>query len=253
MKIRKIKPDWSSEAVSFDWEYQTPSWIVSWTSVQEWIDLHFQSINPLVSVNLLPNNSLREYWNDIVNPNISANITDWANPVGTIVDIKYYRGTAAWTLLHSWTETTFQDTFTVSSYQKYTITIEDSEWRTASWNKAYSFVYPFFWWVISDWDVYNNIDYTELSNLPWVDKNISTKWNKTVTTSPSSQRYLFMYPSSYWTLSSIIDTNGFETIWDYDVFDYSVTNMLDWSSTPYKVYILKSDTSQTDFINTYKF
>jgi len=252
MKIRKINPkSSSSELINFNWEYSTPSWIVSWTTVQEWIDLHFQSINPLVSVNLSPSNWLREYWNNITNPNISANITDGANPVGSITDIKFYRWTAAWTLLQSWTETVHQDTFTVSSYQRYTIVITDSEWRTATSNKAYSFVYPFFWWVISEWDIFDNIAYSEVTTL--LTKNISSKSNKNVTTSPANEKYCFMYPSWYWILKSILDKNWFETIWDYDHFEYTITDMLNWSDQTYHVYILKSNTSQTDFTNTYKF
>lgn len=237
--------------VEFDWEYSEPSWTVSWTSIQDWIDLHFQSIDPNVSVSLNPSNFLREYWNDVVNPHINPNITLWSNPTWTITNIEYFRWTTAWTLIHSWTETTFQDTFTVSSYQRYTVRITDSEWRIDSWSSSYSFVYPIFYWVVNSWDIYDWITETEIDNL--LTKNISTKRTKSFTSSPIAKRYCFAYPQSYWNLSSIIDKNWFETIWDYDIYNYTINNMLDNSNQNYYIYILKNDTTQTDFLNTYYF
>ena len=74
--------------------------------------------------------------------------------------------------------------------------------------------------------------------------------NKTTTTSPSSEVYYFAYPSSYGSLTSILDTNGFETLSDYTKRTENITG-LDASSQEYFIYEFNNLTTQTDFNNTY--
>ena len=246
-----LRPVETTEKVSFNWEYTTPSWVVQWNSVQEWIDLHFTSISPVVSVSLSPNNYLREYWDSITNPTITANITEWANPTSSITNVEIFRGTLAWTKIYEWTDISYQDIYTVESYQRYSVRITDWEWRQDDSYSSYSFTYPMFWWVANDWEIYDGINETDLESI--ISKQITTKWTKSFTSSPDGERYVFAYPNSYWNLSSIIDANWFETIWDYDIFTYDVNNMLDWTTQSYTFYILKNNTTQTNFKNTYYF
>jgi len=238
------------QSAKFKWIYTQPSWFVEWNSIQEWIDLHFWSISPDVSISLSPNNSLRELWNDVIDPTINSHITLWSNPEGTITDIVFKRG---WTTIHSWLDTSFQDTFTVATNTSYSVNITDSEWRTDSTSKTYSFVHPFFWWVASSWDITDWITETALAWLSWVWKQIVTKSNKTFSASPSTERFVFLYPASYWNITSIIDDNWFETISDYNVTTINITSMLDWTDQDYKFYELKSDTTQVNFTNQFKF
>ena len=250
MRIRSINNNWGSSSVSYNWEIVNPSWTFSWNNIQDFVNLFFPSIDPTVSISTSPNNSLREYWNHVNNPTITANITEGSNPSAPMSSITFKRWT---TEIHTWTDTSFQDTFTVETNTTYRVNIVDTEWRTATATKTYSFVYPFFWWVANAWDITDWITEADLTNLPWVSKSVSTKRNKNVTSSPNSQRFVFLYPESYWNLTSIIDQNWFETISDYNLSTITINSMLDWTSQNYKFYELKNDTTQTDFLNQFKY
>ncbi len=146
--LNKLRKKDSGEDVSFNWQYETPSGVVSWNSVQEWIDLHFQSIDPTISIDWDDNFWLYEVWDDRVNPVIKARVTMGQNPVWTLTNIKYYRWTTSWIMFAEkttpsggvWESET--DTFTVTSEQRYTVTCLDSEWRTATANWTYTFTLP---------------------------------------------------------------------------------------------------------------
>ncbi len=70
--------------------------------------------------------------------------------------------------------------------------------------------------------------------------------------SPSTQVYYFAYPDSYAALTSILDTNGFETIDDWTVTTgIVVTNSLGQTNT-YRLYEFNNLTTQINFTNTFK-
>lgn len=118
---------------------------------------------------------------------------------------------------------------------------------------GYSFVYPFYiGWVNENSDVFDGITRSELLDLNDVSIIIKEKSNTTDTTSPTNGRFIIGYLSSYGYLSEIIDDTGFDTISDYDIYEYDVEG-LDGTLQNYRFYILKNDTTQTDFTNQYRF
>lgn len=232
------------------WVIQIPSGDVSINNIEEFVDLFFPSVPPSVSLSTSPSNYLREYWDYVNNPEIRCNISLWSNPTKNITDIIYYKN---WTELYhwDWNDTSYTDNATISSNTTYKVKIIDELNREASSTISYNFVYPFFWGVAYEWQITDWINEEDISNI--LTKNISYKWNKSVVSSPQNQRFVFLYPDSYWNLSSILDQNWFETIWDYDISTITITNMLDWTDQTYKFYKLKNDTTQTNFTNTYYF
>jgi len=68
--------------------------------------------------------------------------------------------------------------------------------------------------------------------------------------SPTSQVYYFAYPSSYPALTSILDTNGFETIGDWTVSTVAVTNSYG-NTVNYRQYEFNNLTTQVNFSNTF--
>jgi len=142
--------DYNKESIEFDWQYKTPEWVVSWSSTQEWIDLHFQSINPTMQIDWDDNFGLYEVGDNRINPIIKARVTMWQNPIWTLINIRYYRGTISGAMFAEnltpsggiWENET--DTFTVTTEQRYTVTCLDSEWRTATASWIYSFSLPTF-------------------------------------------------------------------------------------------------------------
>jgi len=83
-------------------------------------------------------------------------------------------------------------------------------------------------------------------------KSISTKSNKTVTTSPTGQVFYFAFPASYGTLSNILDPNNFSVIGDYTLRVESITG-LDGTAVSYNIYEFVNVTTQTNFAVTYIF
>jgi len=81
---------------------------------------------------------------------------------------------------------------------------------------------------------------------------VKTPSNTTTVTSPSSQVFYLAYPNTSAALTSILDSNGFETISDYTLRTVSITG-LDGSSQTYKVYEYNNLTTQTNFTNQFKF
>jgi len=69
--------------------------------------------------------------------------------------------------------------------------------------------------------------------------------------SPTSQVYYFAYPASYPALTSILDTNGFETIADWTVRTENITG-LDGNAVSYRIYEFNNLTTQTNFTNTFR-
>jgi hypothetical protein len=84
-----------------------------------------------------------------------------------------------------------------------------------------------------------------------LDKQVMLQTNSyTTSTSPSSEVYYYAYPAAYGTLSSILDTNGFETIGDYTLRVEDITNTFG-QTTSYNIYEFNNLTTQTNFENTY--
>lgn len=69
--------------------------------------------------------------------------------------------------------------------------------------------------------------------------------------SPTNQVYYFAYPAAYPALTSILDTNGFETIGDWTVRTENITG-LDGNAVSYRIYEFSNLTTQTNFTNTFR-
>jgi len=217
----------------------------------------FWSTNPSVSISASPSFGLREFGNDVSSPVLNATTTLWANPTSNLNQIIWRRG--ATILLDttptnpSWWSESYTDTgHTVSVNTTYSVEVVDGETRSGSASGSYSFVYPFYRGIASSGDIFDGITRTQITTLAGMNVYIQSQGNKSFTSSPTAQRYVFGYPASYGALTSIIDNNGFETISDYDVFTYNVVG-LDTTSQSYRFYILKGDTTTTSFTNTYIF
>ena len=263
LPIRVCNPDRTpigggGGGVAFDGVYQQPSGHVSGNTMQEWIDLHFSSIPPTMQIQATPGFGLREFGNDITNPQIGGRGGLGGNPTGTLTLMEFWRGGIGGVEINpdevnpapnTWYSRT--DNFVVSSNQTYSVRITDSEGRTRNASGSFTFTYPYYWGVVDeDTDIFNGMTRGQILALPGMSLHVQTAGTKSFSSDPTNARFCFMYPASYGALSSIIDDNGFETISDYDTFSYNFVG-LDGSSQTYRVYILKADTTQTNFTNTY--
>ena len=209
----------------------------------------FPSTNPSVSVSISPSSSLREFGNDVTNPTITGSYERGTNPVSDMSTVEFFRWWVGWTLINTdnspspWdASSVFQDTFVVSSNQTYTVRVTDGQARTWVWSRSYSFVYPYYFGVWAAW--------LTPAQVAWLTKIIESQGNKQTTTSPINQVYYFAYPSSYGTLTSILDENGFEVIGWYTLRVENLTG-LDWTPQSYNIYEWNNITTQTNFLQTY--
>ncbi len=234
---------------------------VSVTTVEDALDqiFMFTSIAPNISISFAPANSLRELGNDVVNPSITGNAILGQNPQGTLAVMEFFRGTTGGMLFDSEinptpsTSISKQDTFTIVNNQAYTVRITDSEGRTDTATLNYNFTYPYFTgWVDESGDIMDGMTRAEIIALSGMNLLVATKSNKTVVSSPTNGRFCIMYPASYGALSEVIDNTGFDTITDYDTFTYDIVG-LDGTTQSYRVYILKNDTTQSNFSNAFNF
>lgn len=249
---KKTKWSWLPSC-NFSWVRQ---WIPEWTEfnwasecgiLQAW----FPSTNPDAGISLSPSTVLREFGDDVTNPEITASWTRWTNPVSDMVSVEFFRGTTSGTLINTdnspnvWDSTSFfSDTFTIdrASIKQYTIRTTDGEWRSDTASISYNFVDPYFFGVWASW-------LTPIE-IQWLTKLIESAWNKTTVTSPNNEVYYFAYPSSYWTLTSIIDKNNFDVTASYQLRVENFT-ALDWQTISYNIYEWLNITTQTNFSQTY--
>ena len=190
---------------------------------------------------------VREFGNSVTAPILNATTTKHTN---NITSVTFYRnGSLIHTQssplsgggLESYTDTTPVTTNGVTYYA----IVGDGTGTSQSNSLSYTFVYPFYYGVGAQGLTGAQIRST-LTLL------VKTPSNTVTVTSPSSQVFYLAYPDTSPALTSILDTNGFETISDYTLRTVSITG-LDSTSQTYKVYEYNNPTTQTSFTNTYKF
>jgi len=234
---------------------------VNVTTVEEALDAIFQftSLPPGLVISASPAFGLREYGNNIVNPTITATASLGQNPDGVLTNLEYFRGTLAGVNFDNQasplpaTSYPKTDLTTLTTDQLYTVRVTDDQGRQTVRTGLFDFVYPFYWGTVDEaTDIFDGMTRADILALGGLSLQITTQSNKAVTTSPTNARYCFMYPATSPALVSIIDKNGFETLPDYDIFLYNIEG-LDTTLQSYRVYVLKNDTTQVNFLNTYKF
>ncbi len=220
--------------------------IVNVTSGTNALDTLFniQAQAPLVSLSTAPTTTLREFGNDISSVVLTANTTMRTNPITSVI----FRRNGG--VLHTVPAPTatggteiYTDTTAVTSNTTFQVTVSDGTLQNSS-SRTFNFVYPFYWGV--------GAQALTAAQVQALTKAVESVGDKAVTTSPSTEVYYFAYPASYGDLTSILDPNGFETIDAYTKRTENMT-MLDASSQSYFIYEFNNLTTQTNFINTYKF
>lgn len=218
----------------------------TFTSILE--EMLVSSIDPSISVSVSPNNSLREFGDDVTNPTIiwTASLGAW--PAGTLSKIEFFRGNTGGTLIHTdnspspWVGSDFQDTFVVSSNQQYTVRVTDSEARTDTASRTYNFTYPYFWGTVSG------------GGKPTANQALINSWTKVVANSNGTITINFSSASNDWLRFATPATSNTKTTWyenalnngnigsPSDLFGALSTVSIDsptslWSGVNYKIYI----------------
>lgn len=209
--------------------------------------LLYPYLAPAISLSVVPATGVREFGNTVASVTMNATTTKRSND---ITSVDFYRGG---TLLHSQAspiaggglETYVDSTPVTTNGVTFTTRAGDGTQTTISNSSSYTFVYPFYSGVGAQGLTGAQIRST-LTML------IKTPSNTTTVTSPSNQVFYLAYPDTSAGLTSILDTNGFETLSDYTLRSVSITG-LDGTPQTYKVYEYKNLTTQSNFTNQFKF
>ena len=119
------------------------------------------------------------------------------------------------------------------------IKVGDTQGKQYSTTKSYSFVDPYYIGATDDIPTADTVlTLTEL---------IEAKSNKTKKVTAADQYVVYAYPSSYGSLTSIIDGNGFENLTDYTKISLTINGVA------YNCYHTIGKKSMVDFSYTYKY
>lgn len=139
---------------------------------------------------------------------------------------------------------TYTDSSGVSTNTTYQAIVSDGT-LTGQATISYQFVSAYYWGV-ADAGLDISTDGGGLTKVVVPDSaNISFVFNPTF-----PQVYYFAYPASYPALTSILDTNGFETISDWTVSTVSVMNSFG-DVKSYRQYEFNNPTTTVNFRNTF--
>lgn len=205
----------------------------------------FTYVAPGITLAGTPGTSVREFGNPITSQALVATTVKRSN---NITAVAFYRGS---TLL-SYDDTptagggteNYTDTDSVGTTSSWSARAADGTSTTTSNSLTVTFVYP----------IYVGVGAPGLTpaQIQGLTKLVKVKSDTAVTSSPNSEVYYFAAPASYGDLTSILDENSFETISDYTKRTENFT-MLDATSQSYYVWEFDNITTQTAFLNTYKY
>jgi len=181
----------SGGTASWDGVYQTPTGTQVQVdgSLQDWVNIHFPSMVQTITISAIPSFGLREFGDDVTNPQIIGNSGLGSNPAGSLTLMEWWRGAEGGTELNpdeanptSSTNYTRTDTFTVSTNQSYTVKSTDDQTRTDTASGGYSFVFPFYWGVGDEnTDIFDGITQAQILAITGMGKYVQTSGTKAVT------------------------------------------------------------------------
>jgi hypothetical protein len=243
--INSVKGGGASEYVRNQYSKRF-SELITVNTITEALDaiFDFSYVAPIVSLFATPGSALHEFGTSINAISFSAIYQKTSNPLTTL---ELYRGAS---VVDSETPSPTGGTYVhneltpVDDTTSFTVKVGDGTAVTTSNIITYTFVYPFYWGV-------GDVGLTA-GQIQTLTKSVTAKDDKSFASSPINQVYYFAYPAIYGSLTSILDTNGFETFYDYKKTVVSF-HMLDGTNQSYFVYEFNNLTTQTDFTNTFIF
>ena len=138
---------WSPASCTFDWVYQTPSGHVTGTTCQEWIDLHFPSQPPTISIRWTVAFWLYEVWQILTTPLIEVRWALWSNPAGVLTNLSITDPVFSQANPTPWTRYWTNDwDITIIEWltKTYHWHLDDDQWRSANASWSYSWAYPYY-------------------------------------------------------------------------------------------------------------
>ena len=201
---------------------------------------------PNISLVSIPGGGLREFGNNLASVVLDATTIKTSNP---ITAVSFWRGASD---IHDVASPnpnggleTYTDTTPITTTTSYTSKVGDGTDTITSNAITFTFLSAYYYGV--------GVQGLTPAQVATLTKSvIANTSNITKQFSPANQVVYFAYPDSYPALTSILDTNQFETISDWKVSTgNSITNSYGHTDT-YRIYEFKNLSTQTNFNYTFK-
>jgi len=198
----------------FDWPITIPSNGDEFTGTtpQDLASVFFPSTNPTSDIDAdTANFGLYEVWQEFVNPTIKARWHLGGNPAGAFTLVEYFRGTSSGAKI--WEDTNpvdniwvdRDDTFTVSSEQRYTVKFTDDQGRTCESTNLYTFTLPTYGTSVS------LTTYTKQS----LKASSSSYFSITMVAEDDTNKQVFDYPASWAVIWWVQFYNTVSSSWEW--------------------------------------
>ena len=244
----------------------------SHTYFDMWDILLHPYVKPTVSLSASPSGSTREYTNNISSVSLTATVVQKSrniekvefilsgvsSPIGTVSTptssttnptTKYK--THVYKLTYSGSIASLTSNGSASA-RTITAKAYDTDYETegivTSNGITYTFVSPMYVGSVSG-------TVTTMTNtlIRGMTKKIQNKGNITNKYTITDSKFAFAYPKVHGKLVSVLDTNGFEILPDFDIQEVNVTQYNNSTTVPYYAYLFKNTVTLDDFNVTYKF
>lgn len=234
----------SDDDLDVDWESGTYSGFSArfseafdTTSVRATLNqiLDLTYLGPQVSLSATGSGTVREKGTAVTASTLTANVTKRTDPIArihfkldgaTIYDEDPALNDGSGATNYAWTGS-FDDNVTFS------VEVTDDGASggpsTTTANRSFTFVYPYYYGVGAA-----GLTAAQVAALTKDVRTETNSYNRSFG-ARSSEVYYFAYPTSYGTLSSILDENAFETIGDWTLTTSNITG-LDGNAVSYNIY-----------------
>lgn len=202
--------------------------------------------NPTVSLTSNVSTSTRQKGLDTINGmTLTATCTKKSSP---LLKVEFYMGD---TLLDTqeYVDTnvfTYEYTGTVADTTTFSAKVYDNKSKTGTSSLTYNFYYPNFSAVTT-----NEVLDVTMDEIASGTMRLEAKANKTLTFTGTMARYIFCYPASWGTLSSIVDNSGYEYINSFQRVSLTYTSGTE--NVPMYAYISKTSATLSSYKYTFKF
>lgn len=237
-----------------------------------WDILLHPYVKPTVTLSASPTGGTREYTNDISSVALTATVTQKSrninkvefmlsgvsSPIGTVSSESTSNTdseTGYKTLTYKFTydgEISSLTTNGSASSRTITAKVYDTDYETegvvTSAGVTYTFVSPMYVGSVS-----GTVSSVTDELVRGMAKKIQNKGNISNSYTVTDSKFVFAYPKIHGQLKSILDTNGFEILPDFNISEINVTQSDGSTTVPYYVYLFKNVVSLSNFNVTYKF
>lgn len=244
----------------------------NYTYSEMWDILLHPYVKPTVTLSASPTGGTREYTNDISSVALTATVTQKSrninkvefmlsgvsSPIGTVSSESTSNTdseTGYKTLTYKFTydgEISSLTTNGSASSRTITAKVYDTDYETegvvTSAGVTYTFVSPMYVGSVS-----GTVSSVTDELVRGMAKKIQNKGNISNSYTVTDSKFVFAYPKIHGQLKSILDTNGFEILPDFNISEINVTQSDGSTTVPYYVYLFKNVVSLSNFNVTYKF